>query len=137
MKLSAIRIKRTLSQLEEQGTIHGPRVIPADNPATQELNDLFGDHTFFVDKEGLHIVEPAEPATFLDNAGLHVVESAESAASVPTGKLISLANWKDSGRTALKPHQPQATGVIVVLGAEEPTQDELDELGDEPGEEIP
>jgi hypothetical protein len=114
MKLSAIRIQRTLSQLEEQGTFQRARVIPADNPATQQLNDLFGDHTFFVDSKGLHIVEPAEPA-----------------ASVPIGKVTSLADWKDSGRTALEPHQPQATGVVVVLGAEEPTEDTLDERGDE------
>jgi len=108
MRLSAARIERTLSQLEEQSTFQDPHVIPDDNPAVPQLNDLFGDHTFFLDSEGLHIVESAEPA-----------------ASVPAGKVISLADWKDSARTALKPHPPEATGIVVLLGAEEPTDDEI------------
>jgi hypothetical protein len=110
MKLSAIRIQRTLSQLEEQTAFPDPRVIPDNNPAVPQLNELFGEHTFFLDGDGLHIVEPADPPS-----------------SVPTGKVVSLAAWKDGKRTALSPHRPQATGVLVILGADEATDDEIAE----------
>ena len=60
MKLSTARVQRTLSQLEEQTMFQDARAIPDDNPAIPRLNELFGDHTFFINGDGLHIVEPAE-----------------------------------------------------------------------------
>src|SRR4051812_41674766 len=59
MKLSTARVQQTLSQLEEQTIFQDARAIPDDNPAIPQLNELFGDHTFFLDSDGLHIVEPA------------------------------------------------------------------------------
>lgn len=102
MRLSAVRIHRTLNQLEDHSALLDAHPIPDDSPAMGQLNDLFGDHTFFIDNDGLHIVEPAEPA-----------------ASVPTGKVVKLAAWKDSQRQALTPQPPEATGIVIVLGAEE------------------
>ena len=54
MKLNSTLVETTLSQFEAQ-------VIPDTHPAASELNRLFGDHTFFLDRNGLNIVEPAEP----------------------------------------------------------------------------
>jgi hypothetical protein len=39
-----------------------------------QLNELFGERTFFLDSDGLHIVEPAA-----------------STASTPTGRVMKLA----------------------------------------------
>jgi hypothetical protein len=103
MKLSTARVQRTLSQLEEQTMFQDARAIPDDNPAIPRLNELFGDHTFFINGDGLHIVEPAE----------------SQAAAAPAAKVVKLASWKDRNRTALTPHQPEATDVLVLLGPDE------------------
>ena len=102
MKLSTARIQRTLHQLEEQTAFQETLMIGEDSPLKPKLSELFGDHTFFLDSEGIHIVEPAETSS-----------------SVPTGKVIKLATWKDSKRTALTPHRPQTTDIVVVLGSDE------------------
>ena len=105
MKLSTVRVQRTLDQLEEHTAFHDALMIKDDSPLKPKLSELFGDHTFFLDNEGVHIVEPAEPRS-----------------SVPAGKVIQLARWKDSSHTALTPHRPQATDIVVVLGAEDPEE---------------
>jgi hypothetical protein len=102
MKLSTARIQRTLHQLEEQTAFQETLLIGEDSPLKPKLNELYGDHTFFLDSEGIHIVEPTEFRS-----------------SAPTGKVIKLATWKDNKHTALTPHRPQATDIVVVLGSEE------------------
>ena len=52
MKLNPTQLERTLGQFEA-------RAIPDDHPVIPQLNDLFGEHTFFLDRNGLNIVEPA------------------------------------------------------------------------------
>lgn len=96
MRLSAARVERTISQFPAQP-------IPDSHPVVPQLNQIFGDHTFFVDNSGLLIVEPAEPAS-----------------STPTGQVIKLAAWSDANRSSLAPHEPQPTDVVIVLGAEGP-----------------
>ena len=109
MKLSTTRIQRTLHQLEDQTAFQETLLIGEDSPLKPKLNELYGDHTFFLNSKGIHIVEPAETRS-----------------SAPTGKVIKLATWKDNKRTALTPHSPQTTDVIVVLGSEE-AEEELPE----------
>lgn len=104
MKLSTARVQQTLSQLEEQTIFQDARAIPDDNPAIPQLNELFGDHTFFLDSDGLHIVEPAE---------------SQSQAAAPAAKVVKIASWKDRNRTALAPHKPQPTDVLVRLSPDE------------------
>jgi hypothetical protein len=96
MKLASSLVERTLSQIEAQA-------IPENHPAVSQLNELFGDHTFFLDSEGLEIVEPAEPA----------------ASGARTGKVVKLANWNDASRTSLAPHPPEPTDIVVLLGSED------------------
>ena len=55
MKLNSAQLERTLGQFEA-------RPIPDDHPLIPQLNDLFGEHTFFLDRRGLNIVEPVEAA---------------------------------------------------------------------------
>jgi hypothetical protein len=95
MRLSPALVEKTLSQFEAQA-------IPENHPAIPELNRLFGDHTFFLDGSGLHIVEP----TVGDD------ESRQSA------NVVKLASWNDAERTSLAAHEPEPTDVTIELGSE-------------------
>ena len=77
-------------------------VIPDENPVIAKLNDLFGEHTFFLDQYGLNIVEP--------------VEAAEPAAE--SVRVVKLANWSNDSRSDLKLlHEPAETDIVVTLGS--------------------
>lgn len=103
MKLSTARVRRTLDQLEEQAAFGDTVAVPDESPVLPKLNEVFGEHTFFLDSEGLHIVEPA-PAGAADPA---------------TGQVVKLASWSDAGRTSLAVHRPEPTEILVVLEPEE------------------
>jgi hypothetical protein len=92
MKLSSTQLKQTLSQFQAE-------VLPDNHPAVPQLNDLFGDHTFFLDTRGLKVLEPA---------GMPEKEA-------QSGEIVSLADWSDASLTSLRPHEPEPTGVVVVL----------------------
>jgi hypothetical protein len=92
MKLSSAEVELTLTQFEAQ-------VIPDDHPLVPKLNELFGDHTFFLNGDGLNVVELNESAH----------------AGVPTGTVVNLANWGDTHLTSLSPHEPEPTEVVVIL----------------------
>jgi hypothetical protein len=92
MKLNSSQTEQALSQFEAQ-------VLPDNHPALTQLSGIFGDHTFFLDSSGLNVLEPAE--------------TAETEAQ--TGQIVSLASWSDETLTSLKPHEPEPTGVIVML----------------------
>ena len=51
MKLNSTQVKQTLSQFQAE-------VLPDNHPAVAQLNNLFGDHTFFLDGGGLKVLEP-------------------------------------------------------------------------------
>jgi hypothetical protein len=90
MKLNSAQLERTLNQFEAEA-------IPDDHPLIQRLNDLFGEHTFLLDRHGLNIVEPVEPA-------------GESA------MVVNLADWSGEGRSGLEVHEPEATDIVIKLG---------------------
>jgi hypothetical protein len=92
MKLNSTRVEQTLTQFEAQ-------VIPEDHPLARELNELFGDHTFFLDRNGLNVVEPKERGD----------------AGALAGTVVNLANWGDAQLSSLAPHEPEPTEVVVVL----------------------
>ena len=69
-----------------------------------QLTQVFGDHTFFVDGDGLDIIEPGTP----------------NEAGDPTGNVLRIARWNDESRTTLVPQQPEPTGIVVALSSEEP-----------------
>jgi hypothetical protein len=94
MKLSPQAVEQTLTQFEAQA-------LPENHPAVAQLNQLFGEHTYFLDGNGLHIVEPAEATD----------------ADAEKGVVVKLASWSDSSRTSLAPHPPESTDVVVVLKA--------------------
>ena len=93
MKLTSAQVERTISQFEIQA-------LPDNHPAVPELNELFGEHTFLLDSNGLNILEPA------DGSPREEVQAA---------RVINLANWSGESLTKLAPHEPQPTGAIVEL----------------------
>ncbi len=92
MELSTAMVARTLDRFEAQA-------IPENHPLLPELNRVFGDHTFFIDGQGLHIAEPR----ILADTGAEAVQ------------VVKVARWQDAGRTRLEPHGPEPTGVVVPL----------------------
>jgi hypothetical protein len=93
MKLNSAQVERTMSQFEVQA-------LPDNHPAVPELNELFGEHTFLLDSNGLNILEPAEGSP---------------QGGVQAAKVVNLANWSGDNLTKLAPHEPQPTGAIVEL----------------------
>ena len=94
MKLAAAMVTKTLDQIDA-------KVIPEAHPVSQELSERFGDHTFFLDYDGLNIIEPAE-------------------ADEEAGVVVNLARWSDPERTSLEVHEPEVTDVLVELGPARP-----------------
>ena len=92
MKLNTTQVEKALDQLDAH-------VLPDTHPAVTQLTSVFGDHTFFLDRSGLKVLEPAEiPGT-----------------GTPSGEVLSLADWSDATLTSLTPHEPEPTGTIVVF----------------------
>jgi hypothetical protein len=92
MKMNSAQIEQTLTQFDAQA-------IPAGHPAIPQLARLFGDHTFFLDSEGLNIVEPIEAE---QNDGRQ-------------GVVVNLASWTDESKASLQPHEPESTELVVDL----------------------
>jgi hypothetical protein len=53
MKLTSEQVTRTMNQFEVQA-------LPDSHPAIPQLRELFGEHTFLLDSNGLNILEPAD-----------------------------------------------------------------------------
>ncbi|MBZ0147847.1 MAG: hypothetical protein K8F62_09960 [Pseudorhodoplanes sp.] len=95
MRLTDALVERTVNQC-------GAQAIPQTHPAVPQLNEMFGDHTFFLDDSGLLIVEPTESP----RRGMWA------------GKVVKLASWSDADRTGLAPHRPEPTDVVIVMATE-------------------
>ena len=63
MKLNAAQLERTATQLQAEP-------IPDDHPLIPRLNQMFGDHTSFLDSNGLNIVEPAAAELAPNSTGM-------------------------------------------------------------------
>lgn len=91
MKLNSTQVEQTLAQFQAH-------VIPEDHPVVPTLNELFGDHTFFLDDNGLNVIEPKE----------------SSRMGVSAGTVVNIASW-NAELTSLAPHDPEPTEVVVML----------------------
>jgi hypothetical protein len=89
LKLTSAQVKNTLRQFDAQA-------LPDNHPAVPQLTHLFGDHTFFLNNNGLNIVEPAAEAP-------------------QTARVVNLANWGDENLTQLTPHEPEPTDAVIEL----------------------
>lgn len=90
MKLSSAQIQTVKTAIQVDP-------LPEDNPAFEQLQQAFGDHTFYVGEDGLLVFEPAND----------VDEATEPA------RLILVAAWTDEEKKALSPVQPKGTQIIV------------------------
>jgi hypothetical protein len=93
MKLTSEQVARTTNQFEVQA-------LPDSHPAIPQLKELFGEHTFLLDYNGLNILEPAD---------------ANPRGRVQAARVVNLANWSDETLTRLAPHDPEPTGAIIEL----------------------
>jgi hypothetical protein len=95
MKLTSSQVEKTLSQYSAQP-------IPEDHGLVSQLSALFGDHTFFLDSNGLNIVEPAT--------------GVPQGAALPA-RVVNIANWADDNLSTLAPHEPEPTDTMIDLPA--------------------
>ena len=100
MKLSPTQVQRIQVEMDAEA-------IPEQHVVTADLQRAFGDHTFFLDNEGLTIVE-ASP----DDS--HV------------GNVVKVARWADADHTTLKIQSPQSTPYQVELDRDEDRGEMLD-----------
>jgi hypothetical protein len=91
MKLTSAQVEQTLAQFEAH-------VIPDDHPVVPTLNELFGDHTFFLNDSGLNVIEAKE----------------SSKGTMSTGTVVKIASWNEQ-QNSLAPHEPEPTEVVVTL----------------------
>jgi len=91
MKLNSAQVEQTLAQFRAD-------VIPDDHPVVPTLNELFGNHTFFVNDNGLNVIQPKE----------------STQAGVSAGTVVKVASW-NAQLTSLAPHEPEPTDVVVML----------------------
>lgn len=74
--------------------------VPADYPGLGELQKVFGDHSFYLTADGLHIWEHAN-----DVGGAKVVA-------------VKVASWANEDKSDLAVHTPEVTDVTVDLAAD-------------------
>jgi hypothetical protein len=91
MKLSAMQAQRLEQQIDAE-------IIPEDHTLLPQLERAFGRHTFFLDSEGLNIVEP-------------------SPVDRQVGNVVKLASWIDENHTTLEPSEPEAMPLEIKLGS--------------------
>jgi hypothetical protein len=91
MKLSTPWVDQTQDQFNVMA-------VRDNHPAVETLNQVFGDHTFFVGEEGLHIVEEANP------------DDRDSAAH----EVVKIASWTDGERNTLVPQEREPVGVVML-----------------------
>ncbi|MDX1710451.1 MAG: hypothetical protein R3316_04870 [Rhodovibrionaceae bacterium] len=77
----------------------GLQPIPDDNPAMEQLKQAFGEHTFYLDEQGLYVWE--------------WIEGPEADGQPVTA--VQIATWADEDKTALQPTEPQVVDAVVKL----------------------
>ncbi len=92
MKLASAMIDRTLDEFEAEA-------LPDNHPAVARLNEIFGDHTYFLDRSGLSIVEPADT----------------SPVAAPAWQVVKIARWSDETKTSLSAHEPEPTDIVFAV----------------------
>ncbi len=93
MKLSTLHILRASKLFDAS-------VVPEEAPFTPQLTSLFGRHTFFVNDEGVCIMEPIG------------AQGGEHGAM----QVVRLARWADQDHMELIPHGPENTDTVLILG---------------------
>lgn len=83
----------------------GADPLPEDSPAMGQLQEIFGDHTFYVAEHGLVVPEPTAE------------EEPEEPAADGQVEFLLVAIWAGEDKQSLQPIEPQATGIKLELAA--------------------
>lgn len=101
-------MKLTTAQVGAIERQTGAQPIPQDNPAQEALENAFGEHTFYADPNGLHVLEQ------MDAVG----------SDVPHAEVIQIASWANEQMDELQAIQPRRTGAVLPLEhVEEPAEE--------------
>ena len=94
MKLTRTQIAATRDSIDATP-------LPDDHPVMGQLRDAFGEHTFFIDQNGLSV--------FVDQ------NEVPAEVELPEGdpRLVLIAAWTDESRQALGAVEPVDTGVSL------------------------
>ena len=95
MKLNAAQLRSVEAQL-------GVDAISEGHPVSPDLKAAFGDHTYFLDTDGLNIIEQ------------------DPSPDSSSGIVVRMASWSSDERKELVGHAPQALSLTVDLGKDEP-----------------
>ena len=98
MKLTATQIKQVEDQI-------GMSPISDDEPFVSQLSEVFGDHTFYLQEDGLHMLT------------LH----AELEYGAQVANMVHVAQWSTDEAISLVPCEPDLTDIYVDLSAPEET----------------
>ena len=93
-------MKLSSAQIAAVATSTGANPVPEDSPAMDQLKEAVGDHTFYVDQEGLLVLEDTETA-----AGPEELE------------VVRVGQWADEQRQTMGVIPPQPTGQVIDLAA--------------------
>lgn len=94
MKLTTLQIALAEDQLPAAA-------ISESASETAQLRDLFGDHTFFVDPDGLQVLERFDE------------DQPEDGREALTA--VQLASWTDETKQSVSMHEPVKTDKLVFL----------------------
>lgn len=90
MKLKSAQVEQVLDKLPSE-------VIPESHPTVPQLEQVFGQHTFFLGSEGLHVVERS---------------AAPEEEPASTAYVVKVASWTDDDKTSLRPHEAEVTDTV-------------------------
>ena len=94
MKLSSAQIAAV-----EKAT--GANPLPGEDPATAKLSEALGEHTFYVDQQGLVILESPEAAATPDD----------------TLEIVRVGRWVEGEQQQLALTPAERTGQVLELSA--------------------
>ncbi|MDF1793910.1 MAG: hypothetical protein P1U88_18505 [Thalassobaculaceae bacterium] len=81
----------------------GADPLPDDNPTMGQLQEIFGEHTFYVAEQGLVVPEPAAE------------EEVEETVEDGSVEFLLVAIWAGEDKQSLQPIEPQRTGIKLEL----------------------
>lgn len=90
MKLNSEQAQHVADQLEGQ-------IVPEEHPSAAELKQALGDHTFFLNGSGLHVVEPDTSTDNDDDAAA-----------------IKIGSWAQGADGQLYIHEPQPVQAVTL-----------------------
>lgn len=99
-------MKLTDSQIDAVRRQLSVEPVEAGHPVQKELEAAFGDHTFYADPNGLHIIEMAEPAGAEPGQGVF-------------GIVLQIAAWENENQESLQSIDPVQVGDVMRLEFED------------------